>query len=201
MERIQHWTGNAMRPAALSVICIALVASCGPRKAALVTYHDVNMDFGVLNTVAVMPFTNLTAEQRAGGRVRDMFMTVLQATGAVYVLPPGEIGRGISRVSIRSPEQPTPEEVVALAANVGADAIITGTVLEYGAVRSGTSSANIISISVEMMEAQTGKIVWSEAATNGGVTASDRLFGGGGRPMNGVTEAAIKELMDSLFSN
>ena len=148
-----------------------------------------------------MPFANLSHESRAGGRVRDMFMTVLQATGSVYVLPPGEVGRGISRVKLGSPEEPTAEEVVALAANVGADAIITGTVLEYGAVRSGTSSANIISLTVEMLEGQTGKIVWSAASTKGGVSASDRLFGGGGQPMNGVTEAAVKELMDSLFSN
>jgi len=201
MKKIRHWTRSATRLAALGVACLALVAGCGPRKTALVTYHDANMDFGVVQTVAVMPFVNLTNEKRAAGRVRDMFMTVLQATGTVYVLPPGEVGRGISRLRIESPEEPTPDEVIAMATNVGADAIITGTVLEYGTVRSGTSTANIISVSVEMMEAQTGKIVWSAASTKGGVSASDRLFGGGGQPMNGVTEAAIKELMNSLFSN
>jgi hypothetical protein len=148
-----------------------------------------------------MPFLNLTPEPRANGRVRDMFMTVLQATGAVYVLPPGEVGRGINRVGVDSPEEPTPEEVVALAKNVGADVIVTGTVLEYGPVRSGSTSANIISVSVEMMEGQTGRIVWSAASTKGGISTSDRMFGGGGRPMNGVTEAAMRELMNSLFSN
>ena len=130
-----------------------------------------------------------------------MFMTVFQSTGAAYVLPPGEVGRGISRLKIEHPEEPTPEDVVALATNVGADAIITGTVLEYGSVRSGTSSANVLSVSVKMMEGQSGRVVWSATSTKGGVTASDRLFGGGGEPMNGVTEAAIQELMKSLFSN
>jgi hypothetical protein len=201
MKHMNYWARNAVRSTILGVTCVSLLAGCGPRKMALVTYHDINMDFGVVQTVAVMPFANLTNETRAAGRVRDMFMTMFQATGAAYVLPPGEVSRGISRVRIETPSEPTPEEVVALASNVGADAIITGTVLEYGPVRSGTSSANVISISVEMMEGQTGRIVWSAASTRGGITAADRLFGGGGKPMNGVTEAAIKELMSSLFSN
>jgi hypothetical protein len=170
MRQIQQRTRTAMRLAALGLICVALSPGCGPRKTTLATYHDVNMDFGVVQTVAVMPFANLTNEARAGGRVRDMFMTVFQSTGAAYVLPPGEVGRGISRLKIEHPEEPTPEDAVALATNVGADAIITGTVLEYGSVRSGTSSANILSVSVKMMEG-TQMLV---AATNTASRPSDR---------------------------
>ena len=101
-----------------------------------------------------------------------------------------------------SPEQdtaPTPDDVVGLANTLEVDAVITGTVLEYGEVRSGTASANVITVSVRMMEAQTGRVVWSAASTKGGVSASDRLFGGGGQPMNIVTQKAVDELLNSLF--
>ena len=187
--------------AIVGALCLALLAGCAAGRRASVTYHDPNMDFAVIQTVAVMPFANLASEKNAGARVRDMFMTMLQATGSVYVLPPGEIGRGISRVGIDVPEQPAPGQVVALASNVGADVVITGTVLEYGAVRSGASSANVISVSVEMMEAELGRVVWSASSTKGGVGAADRLFGSGGQPMNGVTEAAMKDLMNKLFND
>ncbi len=180
-------------------ICLALLSSCASGRRSDVTYHDPNMDFGMIQTIAVMPFANLTADKNAGNRVRDMFMTMLQATGSAYVLPPGEVGRGISRVDIDVPEVPAPEQVVALARNVGADVIITGTVLEYGTVRSGSASANVISVSVEMMEAELGRVVWSGSSTRGGVGAAERLFGSGGQPMNGVTEAAMKDLMNQLF--
>jgi hypothetical protein len=157
------------------------------------------MDFGAIQAVAVMPFNNLTRENVAAERVRDVFMTMLQATGGVYVIPPGEVVRGISRQNIERPAAPTLEEVVKFAKIVNADAVFTGTVTEYGEVRSGTSTANVVSLSLQMMEAQTGKVVWSASSTKGGVTTSDRLFGGGGEPMNATTQKAVDDLLEKLF--
>ena len=50
-----------------------------------------------------------------------------------------------------------------------------------------------------MMEAQTGKVVWSASSTKGGVTTSDRMFGGGGEPMNTTTQKAVDDLLEKLF--
>jgi hypothetical protein len=50
-----------------------------------------------------------------------------------------------------------------------------------------------------MMETETGTVVWSGASTQGGITLSDRMFGGGGEPMNKVTEKAVNDLLDQLF--
>jgi hypothetical protein len=157
------------------------------------------MDFSLIQTVAVMPLTNLTANPNAAERVRDVLMTMLQAGGGLYVLPPGEVARGAARANVALPSAPTPEEAVALCKIVGADVILTGTVLEYGEVRSGSSAANAISISAKLMESQTGKVVFSASTTEGGIKTSDRLFGGGGEPMDEVTERAIDTLLDQLF--
>ena len=82
---------------------------------------------------------------------------------------------------------------------VGADAVFTGTVNEYGEIRSGTSTANVVSVSLRLMEAQTGKAVWSASSLKGGVTALDLLFGGGGEPMNTMTQKAVDDLLEKLF--
>ena len=164
-----------------------------------VVFRDPNMDFGALQTVAVMPFTNLTRENAAGERIRDVFMTMMQATGGVYVIPPGEVARGISRLNLERPASPTQEEVTKFAKSVNADAVFTGTVTEYGEVRSGSSTANVVSLSLQLMEAETGKVVWSASSTKGGVTTMDRLFGGGGEPMNTTTQKAVDDLLDKLF--
>ena len=50
-----------------------------------------------------------------------------------------------------------------------------------------------------MMEVQTGKIVWSASTTNGGISIWDRLFGGGGQPMDKITQNAVKDLINKLF--
>ena len=41
--------------------------------------------------------------------------------------------------------------------------------------------------------------VWSAASAQGGISAADRLFGGGGNPMDQVTSEAVHDLLDKLF--
>ncbi len=182
------------------VICFMLVllTSCAPSVTSTV-YRDPNMDFGAIQTVAVLPFLNLSRENLASERVRDVFINGLLSTGAVYVLPVGEVARGVARTEIQTPATPSPEDVIKLSSNIKAQAVITGVVREYGEVRSGSSSAGVISISVEMLEGQTGKTVWAATSTKGGIDVWDRLFGGGGRPMNDVTRSAVDDVIGKLF--
>ena len=174
---------------------LLLIACAGSRS----TYIDPNMDFGAVKNVAVMPFVSLAKDPVVAERVRDVFINRLLATGAVYVVPVGEVARGATRGEMQNPSSPSPEEAVKLGGIVKVQAIITGVVREYGEVRSGTTSANIISLSVQMIETQTGKVVWTDSSTRGGIGIWDRLFGGGGKPMNKVTEKAVNDLIYRLL--
>jgi hypothetical protein len=176
----------------------ALTPACKPPHRA--SFHDQNMDFGSIKNVAILPFWNLTQNQGAGDRVRDVLANSLLATQAVYVLPAGEVGRAVSRAGLASATAPTVEEVQKLGAMLKADAVITGVVKEYGEVRSATAASNVVSVSVQMYETGTGKVVWSGASTKGGVGWGARLLGtGGGQPMNQVTEQVVDDLLRQLF--
>lgn len=188
------WHVNLPRRIALLLFIVVPLASCAPKS-----YFDPNMDFGSVQGIAVMPFQNLTREQDAGERVRDTFMSMLLATQAVYVLPVGEVTRGIDRVGVNPAHSPSVEQVQKLGSVLGVDSVITGVLREYGPVRSGSNYANVISVSLQMIETSSGRVVWAGATTVGGVTLWDRLAGGGGQPMNTVTEKAINELLDELF--
>jgi hypothetical protein len=114
-------------------------------------------------------------------------------------LPSGEVARGISRAQLADKTSPSVEEVKKLGTVLGVDAIIAGVVREYGEVRSGTASSNLVSVSLQLSEVKTGKVVWSASSTKGGVGTTDRLFGGGGQPMNDVTQEAVIELINKLY--
>lgn len=180
-----------------SLLLFALVACAS--KAPLTNYRDPNMDFAALKTIAVMPFENLTNEKLAADRVRDAFINNLLSTGAIYVIPTGEVARGISRSNIAIPSTPSNEEIAKLGAIVNANAVITGVIREYGELRSGTASANVISMSMQMFDVQSKKIVWTASSTKGGISMKDRLLGSGGHPMNDVTEMAINDILNQLF--
>lgn len=182
---------------ALVFLTLALFTACATPSGD--TYIDQNMDFGAIKTVGVMPFANLTRDTVVSERVRDVFINSLLSTGAVYVLPTGEIARGVARAEIQNPTTPSSEEVVKLRGIIKVQTIITGVVREYGEVRSGTTSANMISLSLQMIETETGKVVWTASSTKGGIRILDRLFGGGGQPMNVITEKAVHDLINKLF--
>ena len=182
------------KPLVLAVVALASCAHSG-RK-----YHDGNMDFGSIKTVAVLPFQNVSKESSAADRVRDVFSNALLATGSVYVLPPGEVARVISRTNVAMPSAPSIEEIVKVGGLLKADALVTGFIKEYGEVRSsGGAVANVISVSLQMIETSTGKVVWAGSTTKGGISMMDRLLGSGGAPMDGVTEQAVDDLLNQLF--
>jgi len=187
-----------LRTIALLFLIIIILSGC----ASLGTgdyYKDPNMDFGSIKTVAVMPFANLSHEQEGAERVRDVFANMLLATGVVYVVPTGEVARGITRAGLGSAVAPSIDEIKKLGALIQVNAVITGVIREYGETRAGSASANVLSMSLQMIETQTGRVVWSASDTVGGVTAWDRLFGGGGKPLNDVAEKVANDLITSLF--
>lgn len=180
------------------LVTVLLVASiaCATSGA---RYHDPVMDFGQISTVAVLPFVNLSRDAQAADRVRDVVVNMMLAAGTFYVLSQGEVARGVSRAGIKDATAPSAEEVGKLGTILSADAVILGVVKEYGEVRAAASAANVISLSVQMQETQTGKIIWSASSTQGGIGFWERLLGGGGEPMNRVTEKAVDDLLDKLF--
>ena len=180
---------------ALMILCLT---ACAASKSSS-SFHDPGIDFGALRTLAVLPFENFSRDKLAGERVRDTFVNNLLATGAIYVIPSGEVARGLLRTGVVNRSAPSLEEVTKLAAIIKADALITGTVREYGEVKSGTASANVISLSMQMIEVQSQKVVWTATSTKGGIRLVDRLLGSGGEPMDDVTEAAINDIINKLF--
>lgn len=176
------------------LLTLALAACATGQK-----YKDKAMDFAAVKTVAVLPFQNLSRDNQAADRVRDVFANALLATGGVYVLPQGEVTRGLQKAAVQIPSTPAKDDVVNLGKALGVEAVISGTLKEYGEIRSGTSTANAISVSVEMIETTSGKVVWTATSTRGGIGFWDRMFGGGGEPMNKITEEAVSDLIAKLF--
>ncbi|HSB20639.1 MAG TPA: GNA1162 family protein, partial [Anaeromyxobacteraceae bacterium] len=151
------------RSAPIALLVLAACATPGSGR-----YQDKEMDFAAIRTVAILPLTNLSRDSAAADRVRDVLANMLLATGALYVVPQGEVMRGLGAAAVAAPASPAMEEVVKLGKVLKADALLTGVIKEYGEVRSGSASGNIISMSLQMQETATGKVVWSASTTKGG---------------------------------
>src|SRR4030065_2229024 len=88
------------------ILAFLLLMACAASSRS--TYIDPNMDFGAVKSVAVMPFVSLAKDPIVAERVRDVFINRLLATGAVYVVPVGEVARGGARGEVQNPSAPSP---------------------------------------------------------------------------------------------
>ena len=180
-----------------SLVVVAALAGCATHHR---SYTNGNMDFDSIRSVAVLPFWNLSKDPQGGDRVRDVFATSLLATNAVYVVPSGEVARAIQRLNIATPVTPTADDVVKIASMLKVDAVVTGVLKEYGEIRSVSATGQVVSLSVQMQEGNSGKVVWSASSSKGGIGWGARLLGAtGGQPANDVTEAVVDDLLRQLF--
>jgi len=175
-----------------------LLAACASSE---MLFIDPNMDFGAIRTVAIMPFENLSNAKTGADRVRDVFTNRLLFTGAIYAIPPGEVSRAALRAGVVIPSSPSVEEIIKLAAIAKVDAVITGVVREYGSVRSGGATANLVSFSLKLIESKSGRIVAMASSRKGGVTIKDRLAGGSVQPLNDITEEAVDDIINKYFKS
>lgn len=195
-NKYQKRTRPGLFGAIVAGLAMMLLGACASQGD---LFRDSTMDFGSIKTVAIMPFVNLTKDQLAAERVRDVFSTSLMASGSLYSIPTGEIARAVGSIGLANAAVPSVDDSVKLAKALKADAIITGVVREYGDVRAGSASADVISVSLQMSEGQTGRVVWSASSTQGGIGIMEKLFGGGGKPLNDVTEKAVNDLISKMF--
>jgi len=205
MDRVTGRGRSKRQPAArraagaLLLAAVLGLAACASKRSGDTTYKDPSLDLDLVQTAAVLPFVNLCSDDKAADRVRDVFSTMLQATGRVYVVPPGETAKAMLRTQTGRNEEPSTEVIMAVGKAVKAEVVITGVLREYGLVRSGNSQANAIALSIKLYESEGGKLIWSGSTSEGGVTMGDRFLGGGGEPMEKVTEEAVETILDQMF--
>lgn len=154
-----------------------LLASCGGP----VRFLDPEADMGYYEQVGVVPFTTLSQDRASGQRITNLFFTELLRKDFAGVVEPGQFTA--SMIKVRGgdpPENPwSSQHLAALAEETGAQAFFMGTVREYDFVHSGRETFPLLSLEVRLVDAATGRLVWS---------ASDTRKGGPGFPFLGLGE-------------
>lgn len=163
------------------------------------TYLHPRADLGIIKKVAVIPFDNLSRDQFAGDKVREIFISELLATGGFDVMEPGEVTKVLREQGIASVKSLGPAEVKKIGKALNAQAIILGSVNEYGEVRSGAITAPEVSLSLRMLEVESGQIVWSVSHTEGGIGVMARLFGLGESTLSETTRKLVRIQIGTLF--
>jgi TolB-like protein len=160
-------------------------------------FTNPKIDFSFVERVAVLPFENFSNDANAGPRATRLMVTELLATGAVDVVEPGEVNAATAKYSGRATRLST-EQIVELGKTLGVQAVIAGSVAQSEVLRSGSAGIPTVTLDAQMIEAESGGIIWAATHTEKGSEMSARFLGNEGEPLSVTTRRCVRKLVETL---
>lgn len=148
-------------------------------------------------SAAVLPFDSPTSSPDAAQTATAQVVTALLATRAVDVLEPGLVNQVVAELRIaRSTEELDQSRIQKLREALKVDVLVVGRVNESEDVSSGTESYPALSVTVRMLDAWSGRILWSDSRTKIG---AGKFFGVGRVSSKAaLSQAIIKDMTDAV---
>lgn len=159
------------------VLCLIVLSGCGP---SIKPFAGRDLKGGEGVKMAILSFDNLSKTQGAGKSMENMVLTEFLKNSPVRIIDPGEVAAALSEERVRLATSIPKETVQALGKKLGVDLFMVGVVHEYemqmASGAGGSGQVPFIAITLRIIDANTGDIVW---AINAARSGSDRetVFG------------------------
>lgn len=173
------------------------IAGCGS-KATSDSFIREDVDLGYIQRVAVLPLENHSDDKYAAKRVRNVINTQILAMGLFDTAEQGLVDSVLLREAI---EQNTPIDQLTLkrlGQRLKVQAFILGAVDQAGEVRRGANTFPEIAMTLRLLEAESGNILWQASGYRNGESLSRRLFGMAAIDSYQVALNLSRDLLSSL---
>ncbi len=173
------------------------IAGCGS-KATSDSFIREDVDLGYIQRIAVLPLENYSDDQYAAKRVRNVINTQILAMGLFDTAEQGLVDSVLLREAI---EQNTPIDQLTLkrlGQRLKVQAFIMGAVDQAGDVRRGANTFPEIAMTLRLLEAESGRILWQASGYRNGESLSRRLFGMAAIDSYQVALKLTRDLLSSL---
>jgi len=178
------------------MLALIMLASCAPQAT---SYVRDDVDFSYVRRVAVFPFQNLSQDVHASQRLQSIFVAEILAQDALVILEQGETLHAMAKLRLSPAAQLSKEQIIALGQALSVDAIFFGTIEEYGVERISDGRTYSVTASFNLVETETGLMVWNSQTRADGTSFWRRLFGGGSASLYDVSRDAIQQALETLF--
>jgi len=147
-----------------------------------------------IQKVAVFPFKNVSKEPRASEIVTQIFFTELVKSSLFQVEEMGNIVDFIIRQRIEHKDKIDKTRLSLLRNQFKVDAIFLGVVRQF----EEKGGICVISLSIRMIEAKTGKIIWRASIERTGEDYVTILNIGRIRSLNKLAQSTVRELIKTI---
>jgi hypothetical protein len=163
------------------------------------TYINPSVDFSYIKRVAIAPIINLTNDKFAGEKVMNVVATEILRRGVFDVVEFGEVSKVLREEGMK-PDNLVSKQLAARAGKrLNIEAILIGSVMQYGVSNIGGSSFPEVSISLKLVDVNSYIILWEATHNIKGANILDQLFGIRKDSIEDLCKDVVDEMIDTLF--
>jgi hypothetical protein len=225
MHRTMISVMSKLRFMPVIIIAAAVLGCAGPR-----VWIEVipQFDYQKIQTVAVLPFENSSSCPDAGEIISEKLTSLLLQRGPYKIVPAGAPQVDIQKESVSQEGDMDPSVALELGRSAGAEALLTGTVLNYKGDRFhevrfyGEPFAfddymdmdglyydeapvdwykidGVVEASVRLIDASTGKVIWFDSRTGTASSYGSPPAMGEAEVLNEAANSAVRKLLLGLI--
>lgn len=180
----------------LLYVALFFIAGCATKNIEAFTRESVSLAY--IDTVAVLPFENNTADGAAASRIREMLMTEIMASGLFETAEKGIVDSAMREEAIQPGEAMDEIMIRRLAQRLDAKALLMGSVDEMNAQSMGSYSYLDLVLSMRLVDSETGTVLWQATGFGSGYSTWKRLFGFGGKNRYQVILDLIRDMFETM---
>lgn len=188
---------NPLAFLAVPLLVLGIAAGCVSDQAESLYVHP-SVDWALYQRVAVLPLDNLTTERFAAERVREVLNVELNAQGLFEAVDLGEVNRVVRTQGIVNVSEIGPAEAAGVGKELGVQALLLGSVMEFDERRVGTITTPDIALSLRLLDTETGIVIWAVTDARIGTKLSTRLFGIGEESQSSATVRLVRDILATL---
>lgn len=202
MDTMKYFTkeinrGTILRYLSFFLILLFFLFSLGCKGP--MTYINPSVDFSYIKRVAIAPIINLTNDKFAGEKVVNVVATEILRRGVFDVVEFGEVSKVLREEGMK-PDNLVNKQLAARAGKrLNIEAILIGSVMQYGVSNIGGSSFPEVSISLKLVDVNSYTILWEATHNIKGASILDQLFGIRKDSIEDLCKDVVEEMIDTLF--
>jgi hypothetical protein len=148
--------------------------------------------------VAVLPLANYAPARDAVDRVTPLLMTEVGKLPGLEVVDPGRVEDALTQEPWLLMDRVPPDLVDRLGKDLGADALLVGSLLAYGYRESSDGPTPQVSVSLRLLEVPGSRVLWSAVHSRDGAD-HEWLFGmGREESLERLAATTLAETLQSL---
>lgn len=168
-------------------------------------YIRANVNFQHIKKVAVLPLNNLTDDKYAGEKFKSIIVMDILESGAFEVAEEGEVNKAVADVfremGFREGELVALdiESIKRISEKLGVQALFIGSVDSYGQGRGGGTQYAVVSLSLRLVESNSGITLWRGFDSEKGSSLMRSVFGIEQKNEIELSRELSKKVLTTLF--